>query len=114
MTVPSAVARRIEDITLHGGIPAREVAQLLDTTSQTVSRWRNNKSRPHPPVLNRLLVLHFIAEQLSRVYEPGEARLWIFSPNIQLGGERPADKIQRGETDDVLALIDQLDTGAFL
>lgn len=31
-----------------------------------------------------------------------------------LGGERPADRIQRGKTDDVLALIAQLRDGAFV
>ncbi len=31
-----------------------------------------------------------------------------------LGGERPADRIQQGKTDDVLALIAQLRDGAFV
>ena len=109
----AAVANRLETIKDRGGIKAREVAQLLDTTPETVSRWNTGKTEPQPDRLQRLLTLEWLLDQLSELYEPDEARLWLFSPHRLLGGDRPADRIQAGKVDDVLALIAQLHDGAF-
>jgi transcriptional regulator with XRE-family HTH domain len=112
--VASAVANRLDSIRDHGGIKSREVAQLLDTTPQTVSRWRTGKVEPQPDRLQRLLTLEWLVGELAEFYEPQEARLWLFAPHRLLGGERPADRIQQGRLDDVLALIAQLRDGAFV
>jgi transcriptional regulator with XRE-family HTH domain len=109
-----AVATRLDAIRDRGGIKSREVAQLLDTTPQTVSRWRTGKVEPQPDRLQRLLTLEWLVGELAEFYEPAEARLWLFSPHRLLGGERPADRIQQGKLDDVLALIAQLRDGAFV
>lgn len=109
-----AVAERLDTIRERGGIRSREVAQLLDTTPQTVSRWRTGKSTPQPDGLQRLLTLDWLIGELADFYEPEQARLWLFSPHRLLAGERPADRIQRGQLDDVLALINQLSDGAFV
>lgn len=111
----SAVATRLDTIGNRGGIRAREIAQLLDTTPQTVSRWRTGKVEPQPDRLQRLLTLEWLIDELREFYPaPDEARLWLFSPHRMLGGERPADRIQAGRTDDVLALIAQLRDGAYV
>lgn len=110
----SAVAVRLDSIRDRGGIKSREVAQLLDTTPQTVSRWRTGKVEPQPDRLQRLLTLEWLLGELAEFYEPQEARLWLFAPHRLLGGERPADRIQQGKLDDVLALIAQLRDGAFV
>lgn len=110
----SAVASRLDSIRDHGGIKSREVAQLLDTTPQTVSRWRTGKVEPQPDRLQRLLTLEWLVGELAELYEPQEARLWLFAPHRLLSGERPADRIQQGRLDDVLALIAQLRDGAFV
>ena len=110
----SAVAGRLDSIRDRGGIKSREVAQLLDTTPQTVSRWRTGKAEPQPDRLQRLLTLEWLLGELAEFYEPQEARLWLFAPHRLLGGERPADRIQQGKLDDVLALIAQLRDGAYV
>lgn len=110
----SAVASRLDAIKDRGGIKGREIAQLLDTTPETVSRWNTGKTEPQPDRLQRLLALEWLLDQLSDLYEPEEARLWLFSPHRLLGGDRPADRIQAGKVDDVLALIAQLRDGAFI
>lgn len=110
----SAVAVRLDSIRDRGGIKSREVAQLLDTTPQTVSRWRTGKVEPQPDSLQRLLTLEWLIGELAEFYPPQEARLWLFSPHRLLGGERPADRIQEGRLDDVMALIAQLRDGAFV
>lgn len=110
----SALAIRLNAIRDRGGIKSREVAQLLDTTPQTVSRWRMGKVEPQPDHLQRLLNLDWLVSELAELYPPDEARLWLFTPHRQLGGDRPADRISKGRTDDVLALISQLRDGAFV
>lgn len=109
----SAVATRLDSIKAKGGVRAREVAQLLDTTPQTISRWQTGRAEPQPDGLQRLLALEWLVEQLADFYSPDEARLWLFSHHAQLGGGRPADRIADGRIDEVLALIDQLRDGAF-
>lgn len=109
-----ALAERIDTIREMGGINSREVAQLLETTPQTVSRWQTGKASPHPRSLDRLLKLEWIAQLLSEFYTPEEARLWLFSPHRLLDGRRPADLISEDRTDDVLTLIDQLQSGAYI
>jgi transcriptional regulator with XRE-family HTH domain len=112
--MPTAVANRLNRIKELGGIKGREVAQLLDTTPETVSRWQTGKVEPQPPILNRLLTLEWLVEELSQFYEPPEARLWLFAPHRLLNGKRPAERIQEGRLDDVLAVISQLRDGAYV
>lgn len=108
------VAARLKTILTQGGIKARDLAQLLDTTPETVSRWRTGRVEPHTERLQRLLIVEWIVTQLSDLYSPEEARLWLFSPHRLLGGERPADRIQRGDAESVLATIEQLRDGAYV
>ena len=107
-----AIANRLSQIKTQGGISAREVAQLLDTTPQTVSRWQTGKSTPHPDILDQLLRLEWVIDQLAQFYSPDEARLWIFSPHRELAGARPADAIKEGDFNQVLAIIDRLQSAA--
>jgi transcriptional regulator with XRE-family HTH domain len=110
----SALRKRLENIREKSGITSREVAQLLKTTPQTVSRWQSGESSPHPKSLERLLALDWLAEQLAQFYTPDEAKLWLFSRHQLLSGERPADRIAEGRVEDVLKLIDQLQSSAYL
>jgi len=112
--MPTALARKLAGIKRTGGISAREVAQLLSTTPQTVSRWQTGKSFPQPPSLDRLLKLDWLSDQLSAIYSPDEARLWIFSPHPDLDGRTPAEVISENRTDDVLEIIDRLQSGAHI
>ena len=110
----SAVAIRIESIKSKGGVRSREIAQLLETTPQTISRWQTGRAEPQPEGLHRLLALEWLIQQLGDLYSPDEARLWLFSHNSALDGRRPADLIAEGKTEDVLTLIDELRDGAYL
>lgn len=110
----SAVAARIENIKRRGGIKGRDVAQLLSTTPETVSRWNTGKVEPQRDRLERLLTLEFLLEELSEFYTSDEARLWLFTPHRLLNGETPADRIQIDDTDSVMALIEHLRDGAYV
>ena len=109
-----ALSVRLDAIRANAGVRSREIAQLLGTTPQTVSRWQSGRVDPQPTKLHQLLMLEWLADQLHEFYPPDEARLWLFSPHRLLGGERPADRIRAGAVQDVLALIDQLRDGAFV
>jgi transcriptional regulator with XRE-family HTH domain len=110
----SAVANRLEQIRKRGGIKSREVAQILDTTPQTVSRWQTGKSQPRSGILERLLLLEYVLDRLSDFYPPGEARLWLFAPHRLLDGDSPAQRIRDGNEEAVLTIIDQLQSGAYV
>ena len=109
----SALAERLERIKELGGITCREVAQLLDTTPETVSRWSSGKIDPQRDRLHRLLELEFFLGELAEFYSSEEVKLWLFSPHKLLGGKTAAERIQAGETQDVFALLDQLRSGAY-
>lgn len=109
----TAVAQKLDSIRKSGGIKGREIAQLLETTPQTVSRWRNGRSTPRPNSLNRLLRLEWLAGQLAVVYPPDDARVWLFSPHSDLDGERPVDLIANDRMDEVLVIIDHLQSAAY-
>lgn len=55
-----------------------------------------------------ILQLEYVVEQLSGIYEPAEARLWLFSPQKLLDGATPMDAIHKGRIDDVRRLVDEL------
>lgn len=110
----SAVATRLDSIKSHAGVRSREIAELLDTTPQTVSRWQQGRVDPQASKLHQLLALEWLAMQLAEFYVPDDARLWLYSPHKLLGGKRPADLIAAGDIDAVLALIDQLRDGAYI
>lgn len=114
LTMSSAIASRLDTIEKIAGIKGRDIARLLDTTPETVSRWRGGKVEPRPDRLERLLLLEWLVTELSDFYKPPEARLWLLSPHPLLGGDRPADRIRQGKLNDVLAIIEQLKTGAFV
>jgi len=109
-----AVARRLDAIRERAGIKSRDVAQLLNTTPETVSRWQTGRAEPQRARLEQLLTLEWFVEELAEFFEPDEARLWLFAPHRLLAGDSPASRIQAGQLADVVALLDQLKTGAFV
>jgi transcriptional regulator with XRE-family HTH domain len=111
----TAVAKKIVHITEVAGVKGREVAQLLDTTPETVSRWKSGRVEPQREKLDQLLELEWLVDQLAELYpRPDDARLWLFSRHKLLQGDTPANKIQKGQLDAVLELIAQIKDGAFI
>jgi hypothetical protein len=104
----SAVARKLESIRIKGALRHTDVANVLGTRPETVSRWKQGRAYPHANTEKTLLELEFIVDQLSDFYEPNEARQWIFSPQKFLNGDSPAALIQHGRIDEVRRLVNQL------
>jgi len=112
--VAQAVASQLDQLQKTAGMSFREVAKLLDTTPQTVSRWRSGKAEPQPERFKLLLALTWLAEELAEFYPPDQARVFLFKPHKLLNGETPADRIRKGKIEDVQAIIAQLKDGAYV
>jgi len=110
----NAIAARLREIQSKGGVTAKEVSKLLNTTPETVSRWNTGRTEPQPNSRDEILRLEWLVSELAELYPPQEARLWLFSPHKQLKGESPADAITSGRMEDVLRIIAQLKDGAFI
>src|SRR5437588_10268729 len=109
----NAIARKLEALKEKGQMHAVDVANLLNLRPETVSRWNQGKAFPRPDAQKLLLELEYIVDQLSDFYEPQDARLWMFSRQKLLGGEIPAELIQKGQGAQVIAVIDRLREGVF-
>lgn len=109
----NALATRIDRIQESSQLTAREIAQLLRTTPETISRWRGGKFDPQPKMRDSLLQLEWLVTQLSELYGPQEAHLWLFSAHKLFDGRRAVDLIEAGQVDRVLAVIAQLKDGAY-
>lgn len=110
----NAIARKLHAIEEKGAMRSVDVANLLGTRPETVSRWNNGKAFPRPDTEKLLLELEYIVDQLSDFYEPKDARLWVFSRQKLLDGATPAELIQKGETEKVIAVVNQLRDGAYV
>lgn len=56
-----------------------------------------------------------IVKALEPIYPEEKDRYrWLMARQPSLGGASPFDKIRAGKTEEVLALIDQLKSGAFV
>lgn len=110
----NAIARKIESIEKKGGMKSVDIANVIGSRPETVSRWNKGKAFPQPDKEKLLLDLDYIVEQLSDLYEPLEARMWLFSRQKLLKGERPVDLIQSGRAMEVITILDQLNTGVYV
>jgi hypothetical protein len=109
-----AVARKLDSLRAKGAMKHTDVANILGTRPETVSRWNQGRAYPHASTEKTLLELEFIVDQLSDFYEPNEARLWIFSRQKHLGGDSPAELIREGRIDEVRRLVNQLRDAVYL
>ena len=102
----NAVAEKLELLRTRAAIRSVDVANLLGTTPETVSRWNHGRAYPRPNKENLLVDLEYIVERLSEFYSnPRTARAWLYSRHKYFSGRRPADLIQEGRIHAVLEAI---------
>jgi transcriptional regulator with XRE-family HTH domain len=109
----SAVAKIIENLKEHGGLKGMDVANIASVSPATVSRWVSGKAFPHPKTQLVISDLRYVVDRLAEFYSPDETRMWLYSRHRLLKGERAIDLIHDGRADEVLAVIESLDDGAF-
>jgi uncharacterized protein (DUF2384 family) len=58
-------------------------------------------------------MLCYVVDRLTHFYTPEETQLWLHAAHPMLKGQRAIDLINAGRTEEVLAVIESLDAGAF-
>ncbi len=109
-----AIAEMIDDLEGRGGLKGTDIANIIDVSAATVSRWRTGKATPQPRLQLVISDLRFVVDRLADIYAADETRIWLYSRNALLDGERAIDLIHDNRTEEVLAAIERLDSGAFL
>jgi uncharacterized protein (DUF2384 family) len=110
----NVIARRLETLQQKGAMRSVDVANVLGIRPETVSRWNQGKAFPRSDAEHMLLELAYVVEQLADLYEPNEARQWLFSRQKLLNGERPAELIQQGRSEEVIQALKQLLEGVHI
>lgn len=109
----NAVTRILDHLREDGGLQGRDVANIVQVSPATVSRWTNGKASPDLRTQTVIAELRYVIDRLSDFYEPDEIRLWLHTPHQMLGGARAIELVNAGRTQDVLAVIEALDAGAY-
>lgn len=110
----TAVARILGDLRERGGLKGTDIANIVDVSPPTVSRWTRGKGSPPLRTQTVIADLRYVVECLSDLYSPEETRLWLHTPHPLLERERAVDLIHEGRTEEVLAVIDRLEDAAYL
>jgi transcriptional regulator with XRE-family HTH domain len=113
-SMQGAVSRFLDEIGKSGGLRGTDIANILDVSKATVSRWRAGDIKPQPRNELVLSDLYYVVTRLADFYSPDEIRTWLYARHPQLGGERAIDLIHQNRTIEVLKVIDRLDGEVFL
>jgi transcriptional regulator with XRE-family HTH domain len=110
----SAVARILDDLREKGGLKGADIANIVHVSPPTVSRWSHGKGTPPLRTQTVIADLRYIVDRLSDFYTPEETRLWLHAKHPLLDNERAIDLIHEGRTEEILAVIERFDAGAYL
>lgn len=86
-------------------IDTADVARVCGAHVRSVSRWHTAKAEPRRESEERLLELNAVVELLRRILLDDAARLWLRSPNPDLGYEKPLDLVAAGQYQRVIDLM---------
>src|SRR3954467_6108948 len=110
----TAVSRILDDLRSRGGLQGKDIANIVDVSTATVSRWSHGNGSPDLRTQTVIADLRYVVDRLSDFYTADETRLWLHSKHPLLKGERAIDLINQDRTEEVLAVIERLDAGAFV
>jgi len=86
-------------------IDTADVARVSGAHVRSVSRWHTGRAEPRRESEERLLELNAVVELLRRILRDDAARLWLRSPNPDLGYEKPLDLVAAGHYQRVIGLM---------
>jgi len=104
----------MQELQRLGGLKGTDIANIVGVSAPTVSRWANEKGSPPLDTQTVLAELRYVVDRLSDFYTPDEARLWLHSKHPLLDQRRAIELIREGRTEEVLAVIERMDAGAYL
>jgi transcriptional regulator with XRE-family HTH domain len=111
--MPNAVSRILDRLRDDGGLQGKDIANIVAVSPATVSRWSSGKASPDLRTQTVIAELRYVVDRLNDFYTPDETRLWLHTSHSMLDGKRAIDLINAGRTEEVLAVIENLDTGAY-
>ena len=114
MTVAGAIANIIDDLEARGHLKGTDIANIADVSAATVSRWRTGKATPQPRTQLVIADLRYVVDRLADIYTADETRIWLYSLNNLLDGQRGMELIHEGRTEEVLAAIERLGSLSYL
>lgn len=109
----TAVSKILERLKDDGGLQGKDIANIVAVSPATVSRWSSGKATPDLRTQTVIAELRYVVDQLADFYTPDETRIWLHAKHPMLNNERAIDLINEGRTEEVLAVIEALDAGAF-
>jgi len=109
----TAVGRILERLREDGGLQGKDIANIVAVSPATVSRWSSGKATPDLRTQTVIAELRYVVDRLADFYTPDEMRLWLHARHPMLDSERAIDLINNGRTEEVLAVIEALDSGAY-
>ncbi len=109
----TAVVKLIDHLRSDGGLQGKDIANIVSVSPATVSRWSSGKATPDLKTQTIIAELRYVVDRLGEFYTPEETRLWLHARHPMLGNARAIDLIDEGKTQDVLAVIEAIDAGAF-
>jgi len=109
----TAVSRVLERLRDDGGLQGKDIANIVAVSPATVSRWSSGKATPDLRTQTVIAELRYVVDRLSDFYTPDETRLWLHAIHPMLNNKRAIDLINNGQTEEVLAVIEALDAGAY-
>ena len=110
----TAIARTLKALQDHGGLKGVDIANIVDVSPPTVSRWVNGNAQPSLHTQTVIADLRYVIDCLSDFYTPDEIRLWLNTSHPLLNQEKAIDLINTGRTEEVLAVIERLAAGAYI
>lgn len=88
------------------------LARLLEVDRSRVSRWLRSET-PDAANRSKLDALEFVFSRLTSFLDSRTAEKWLVGMNAHLGNQRPIDLIRDGRISEVIAAVEQYETGAF-
>ncbi len=86
-------------------IDTADVARVSGAHARSVNRWHTAKAEPRRESEERLLELKAVVDLLRRILRDDAARLWLRSPNPDLGYEKPLALVAAGQYQRVIDLL---------
>ena len=110
----TAVARILDDLRQRGGLQGKDITNIVGASPPTGSRWSRGAGGPltaHPDCDRRAALCRGPS---VRLLHPDETQLWLHARHPLLNGKRAIDVINGGRTEEVLAVIERLDSGSYI
>jgi len=112
--IQGPVIRYLSELREVGGLKGTDIANITEVSKATVSRWVSGKMKPQPRTQLVLSDLHYVVGRLQEYYSAEEIRTWLYARHPQLEGERAVDLINQDRSEEVLRILDRLDSEVYL